>query len=85
MKVWKTAALALCALSLTLGAGATGDARSAAAAEPVSPLVTAALHSLREARRELEAAPADKNGHRDRALEATVSAIRELEAEQGGK
>ena len=43
------------------------------------PHIRAALHELREARRELETAAHDFGGHRKEALEAVDNAIRQLQ------
>jgi hypothetical protein len=48
-------------------------------AEP-QPLMRDALSELREAATRLERADRDKGGHREKALELTRSAIREVEA-----
>lgn len=57
---------------------ATTTALGVAFAEP-QPLMRDALSELREAANRLEKADHDKGGHREKALELTRSAIREVE------
>ena len=59
--------------------GLGGLAAGLAKAEP-QPHMRTALSHLRSAKQQLEAAEPDKGGHRVRAIEATNSAIREVEA-----
>ena len=57
---------------------ATTTVLGVAAAEP-QPLMRDALSELREAANRLEHADRDKGGHREKALELTKAAIREVE------
>jgi hypothetical protein len=73
---WKLTSFALVAL---LAAAIGRDALSTASAEP-QPRMRQALHDLRAAATNLDAAAHDKGGHRAKALELTRAAINEVEA-----
>lgn len=75
MNHWKISTLALVGL-LTVVVGA-GQLQPASAER--QPRMQAALRHLREAREELQGASADKGGHRERALDFTTRAIRQVE------
>jgi len=70
---WKLTSFALAAALLA------GHAVPSVTAEP-QPRMRAALDSLRDAKRSLEAATPDKGGHRVKAIQLTKSAIAEVEA-----
>lgn len=71
---------------LTVTPGVMNAATPAAAPSPMAqkggeqhPHIRAALHELREARRELETAAHDFGGHRKEAIEAVDNAIKQLQ------
>ena len=74
---WKLSTFALTAMLATvIGRGAY---LSTADADP-QPKMHEALSSLRVAKRQLEAASADKGGHRAKAIKLTQDAIDQVEA-----
>jgi hypothetical protein len=75
MNIWKASTLAL---TLALGVMASGSLVRAAEAED-QPHMQAALDHLKAARTALETAAHDHGGHRKAALEATKTAIKEVE------
>jgi hypothetical protein len=74
MNHWKISTLGLVGV-LTVVVGG-GQLRLASADQP---RMESALRHLREAREELNGAGADKGGHRERALDFTTRAIRQVE------
>jgi hypothetical protein len=70
----------VCALTATtlLGIVVGGSHLDVASADP-QPRMESALRHLREAREDLKEVRSDKGGHRERALEATDQAIRQVE------
>ena len=76
MNIWKCTTAAL---ALSLGLVISGGVVTSASAEP-QPRMAEALGHLQRAEAALQAASADKGGHRARAIEATRAAIAETRA-----
>ena len=66
---------------MTLGGSSKADAQAAPTSQPSEhhPEIHAALRHLREAKRNLELAARDYDGHRKEALELTEKAIKQCE------
>jgi hypothetical protein len=76
MNFWKGSTIGLLlALGVVLGGSAIADRKGPQA----QPQMEAALTSLREAKKHLSEATADKGGHRVKALELTSAAIEQVE------
>jgi hypothetical protein len=76
MSLWK---ISTYALTLALGAAAGASLMPRAHADE-QPRMHSALEHLKAAKRALESASPDKGGHRVKAIQATVVAIKETEA-----